>query len=194
MQRPANLKNRTSLCSEMEEELRSVVLCDQKFACIKKLNMLPRFLKLINYGREALFRNNSFEIGLIYYKFLEFWYDINEKEMIIEYVLRLFTFYKSKNELVEAAFSLQNYALRLNWTNNSDNFELALLSKRLKLDTTIESGIKEKLYWTIVELFGAANFWELGIPILKELAAHYENENIDYEQLARVMGKMQGNF
>jgi hypothetical protein len=68
MKRPANLTTRNMLCTELEKELHSVVLCDKKFSCVKKLNMLPRFLKLINYGREALFRNNSFEIGLIYYK------------------------------------------------------------------------------------------------------------------------------
>lgn len=68
MKRPTNLATRNTLCTELEKELRSVVLCDKKFACVKKLNMLPRFLKLISYGREALFRDNPFEIGLIYYK------------------------------------------------------------------------------------------------------------------------------
>lgn len=84
MKRPNNLTNRASLCSEMERELKSVVLCDHKFTKIKKLNMLPNFLKLINYGREALFRSNSYEIAFIYYKFLQFWREINEKEMILE--------------------------------------------------------------------------------------------------------------
>ncbi|KAI6182639.1 hypothetical protein M3Y97_00402500 [Aphelenchoides bicaudatus] len=190
MKRPTSLKSRNTLCTELEKELHSFVLCDQKFSCVKKLNMLPTFLKLINYGREALFRNNPFEIGLIYYKFLEFWYEIGEKELILEYILRLYTFHKNQDELVEAALSLQNYALRLSWTNNEDAPELRPLTKSLKLEVKSERQIKEHLYWHVSELFGMASAWELAIPILKELATHYETVNLDYEQLGNVMEKL----
>lgn len=193
MKGSANLPNRMTLCSEMEHELQNVVLCDQKFTSINKLNKLPCFLKLINYGRESALRNNPFEIGLIYYKFLEFWYEIDEKEMIVEYILRLYTFHKSKDDFIQAAYSLQNYAIQLRWSNHSSVDELSTLSKRLKLDTNVESEVKERLYWMICELFEKGQFWELAIPLLKELAKHYETEKIDYEKLAKVMGKLQGN-
>jgi hypothetical protein len=177
----------------MEGELRSVVLCDQKFTNSKILNMLPRFLKLVNFGREALYRNNSYEISLIYYNLLLFWYEINDKSMIVEYILRLHFFQKSKNELIEAAFCLQNYAVCLSWTNHDSGIpELDTISKRLQLNTNIESEIKEKLYWIICDLFGKAKFWELAIPLLKELCRHYETEKIDYEKLSHVMDRLKG--
>lgn len=190
--RTFSLINRATLCSELENEMYSVVLCDKKFSWVKKLNALPRFLKLINYGREALFRNNSYEIGLIFHKLLEFWRETNEPEMALEYIIRLYKFHKSNNDFVEAAFSLQNYAVRLNWTKHADSPELSILSKRLKIQPGNESDIKEQLFWEISELFGRANAWELAVPTLKELAYHYETLKLDYEQLGNVMGKLKG--
>lgn len=112
--------------------------------------------------------------------------------MALEYILRLYSFHKNQNELIEAAFSLQNYALRLNWTNDADVPELVPLSKCLKFDVTNESRIKERLFWHISELFGSADAWELAIPILKELALHYETIKLDYEQLGNAMDKLRG--
>jgi hypothetical protein len=114
--------------------------------------------------------------------------------MALEYIIRLYNFHKSQNDLVEAAFSLQNYALRLNWANDADAPELVPLSKCLKIETSNESQIKERLFWHISELFGSANVWELAIPILKELAVHYETNSLDYEQLGNVMDKLKGLF
>jgi hypothetical protein len=112
--------------------------------------------------------------------------------MALEYIVRLYTFHKNQDDLVEAALSLQNYALHLNWANNLDAPELAPLSKCLKFDISAENQIKERLFWHISELFAAAEAWELSIPILKELASHYETIRLDYEQLGNVMDKLKG--
>lgn len=118
---------------------------------------------------------------------LEFYNEINRKEMYIRYLHKLCDLHLECENFIEAGFALKQHARLLNW---SDDVLPNLLrsSKYPHCDT--HKDLKEQLYYDIVENFDKGRLWEAGLGLCKELDALYENETYDYNQLSQIHGKI----
>ncbi|XP_028968827.1 dedicator of cytokinesis protein 1 [Galendromus occidentalis] len=118
---------------------------------------------------------------------LEFYNDINRKEMYIRYLHKLCDLHLECENFIEAGFALKHHAKLLNW---SDDVLPNMLrsSKYPHCDTHRE--LKEHLYYDILENFDKGRLWEAGLGLCKELVALYENETYDYNQLSLLHGKI----
>ncbi|XP_071089559.1 dedicator of cytokinesis protein 1-like isoform X4 [Haliotis cracherodii] len=117
---------------------------------------------------------------------LDFYHDINRKEMYIRYLHKLCDLHLDCDNFTEAAYTLMLYAKLLQWTEES-------LPPMLQNDKYQESlthrELKEKLYYDIINYFEQGKMWEKGIELCKEMARMYEQELIDYPNLSLILKK-----
>ncbi|XP_071039760.1 dedicator of cytokinesis protein 1 isoform X2 [Parasteatoda tepidariorum] len=118
---------------------------------------------------------------------LEFYHEINRREMYIRYLYKLCELHLDCENYVEAAFTLKLHAKLLRWSDEP-------LSQLLKNDKhpTCETHreLKECLYYDIINYFDKGKLWEAGLALCKELVTQYENEVFDYIQLSALLKRM----
>ncbi|KAF8795296.1 Dedicator of cytokinesis protein 1 like protein [Argiope bruennichi] len=118
---------------------------------------------------------------------LEFYHEINRREMYIRYLYKLCDLHLDCENYVEAAFTLKLHAKLLRWSEEP-------LSQLLKNDKypncETHRELKECLYYDILDYFDKGKLWESGLALCKELAVQYENEVFDYIQLSILLKRM----
>uniref|UniRef100_T1IIV8 Dedicator of cytokinesis protein 1 n=1 Tax=Strigamia maritima TaxID=126957 RepID=T1IIV8_STRMM len=119
---------------------------------------------------------------------LEFYNEINRKEMYIRYLYKLSDLHLECDNYTEAAFTLNLHAKLLKWSNES-------LQLILKNDKHPNCGthheLKEALYYDMIDYFDKGKvMWELALILCKELSEQYENEIFDYTQLSSLLKRM----
>ncbi|XP_049300946.1 dedicator of cytokinesis protein 1 isoform X1 [Anopheles funestus] len=118
---------------------------------------------------------------------LQFYSDVNRKEMYIRYVDKLYELHMEFDNFTEAAYTLKLHSNELNWDETP--LSLLLKSKRHYSCSTHRT-LKEQLYRSMIDLFDKGKMWECAIDLCKELAQQYENEVYDYLSLSEQYKKM----
>lgn len=118
---------------------------------------------------------------------LDFYSEINRKEMYIRYVNKLCDLHLECDNYTEAAYSLKLHSKLLNWS--SDSLPPLLKSIRYPHCQTHRE-LKEALYYDIIHYFDKGKMWECALSVCKELVKQYEEETFDYYQLAGLHRRM----
>lgn len=118
---------------------------------------------------------------------LQFYSEVNRKEMYIRYVNKLCDLHMEFENYTEAAFTLKLHSNLLRW----DDTQLSsLLKSHRHPNCQTHRQLKESIYNEIIEYFHNGKQWECAINMCKELAQQYENEVYDYNKLSRIHLKM----
>ncbi|XP_046384567.1 dedicator of cytokinesis protein 1 isoform X4 [Ischnura elegans] len=118
---------------------------------------------------------------------LDFYSEINRKEMYIRYVNKLCDLHLECDNYTEAAFTLRLHSKLLNW---SDNPLPTLLKSNRYPHCQTHRELKENLYDDIIEYFDKGKMWEYALDVCKELVKEYESETYDYNNLSVLLQKM----
>ncbi|XP_071445315.1 dedicator of cytokinesis protein 1 isoform X2 [Hetaerina americana] len=118
---------------------------------------------------------------------LDFYSEINRKEMYIRYVNKLCDLHLECDNYTEAAFTLRLHSKLLNW---SDNSLPPLLKSNRYPNCQTHRELKESLYYDIIDYFDKGKMWEYALDVCKELVKEYEVETYDYNQLSMLLKKM----
>ncbi|XP_043247936.1 dedicator of cytokinesis protein 1 isoform X3 [Colletes gigas] len=118
---------------------------------------------------------------------LEFYSEINRKEMYIRYVNKLCELHLECDNYTEAAYSLKLHSQLLAW---SDQPLLPILRSHRYLSCQTHRELKEALYNDMIEYFDKGKMWECALAVCKELVAQYEEETFDYLQLSILLIRM----
>lgn len=118
---------------------------------------------------------------------LQFYSEVNRKEMYIRYVNKLCDLHMEFDNFTEAAFTLRLHSNLLLW--NDTQLSSLLRSHRYSMCKTHRQ-LKESLYNEIIDLFDKGKMWECAIEMCKELAQQFENEIFDYRSLSIIHTKL----
>lgn len=118
---------------------------------------------------------------------LQFYSEVNRKEMYIRYVNKLCDLHMEFDNFTEAAFTLKLHSNLLMW---NDNQLSSLLRSHRHSGCQTHRQLKESLYNEIIEYFDKGKMWECAIDMCKELAQQYENEIFDYKSLSYIHVKL----
>ncbi|KAK2584698.1 hypothetical protein KPH14_007033 [Odynerus spinipes] len=118
---------------------------------------------------------------------LEFYSEINRKEMYIRYVNKLCELHLECDNYTEAAYTLKLHSQLLAWSDQP--LSPLLISHRYPLCQTHRE-LKEALYNDMIEYFDKGKMWECALSVCKELVAQYEEETFDYLQLSILLRRM----
>ncbi|KAK3913017.1 Dedicator of cytokinesis protein 1 [Frankliniella fusca] len=115
---------------------------------------------------------------------LDFYSEINRKEMYIRYVNKLCDLHLECDNFTEAAHTLRLHSQLLQW---SDAPLPPLLRSPRHLNCDTHRQLKEALYYDIVKYFDKGKMWEMALAVCKELEKQYEEEVMDYTQLSELL-------
>ncbi|XP_014253314.1 dedicator of cytokinesis protein 1 isoform X3 [Cimex lectularius] len=118
---------------------------------------------------------------------LDFYSEINRKEMYIRYLNKLCDLHLECDNFTEAAYTLKLHSNLLSWSD--DSLHMLLRSSRYPNCTTHRQ-LKEALYTKIIEYFDQGKMWECAVEICKELADQYENHFYDLKRLSSLLKDM----
>lgn len=121
------------------------------------------------------------------FSLLQFYSEVNRKEMYIRYVYKLCDLHMEFENYTEAAFTLKLHTELLLWKDTE--LSPLLRSHRLHQCRTHRE-LKEALYYEIIDYFDKGKMWECAIDMCKVLVEIYENEVYDYLKLAELLKKM----
>lgn len=134
---------------------------------------------------------------------LDFYSEINRKEMYIRYVNKLCDLHLECDNFTEAAYTLQLHSNLLNWSDET----LPPLVKSVRYsDSLTHRQLKEALYYNIIDYFNkgkvsgarekyrgfkgfSCQMWEFALQKCEELVQVYK-ETFDYEQLSELHKRM----
>ncbi|XP_041370196.1 dedicator of cytokinesis protein 1-like isoform X4 [Gigantopelta aegis] len=115
---------------------------------------------------------------------LDFYHDINRKEMYIRYLHKLCDLHLECDNFTEAAHTLLLYSRLLQW---SDDGLPPMLNNSKYSSSLSQRELKEKIYYDIISNLDKGKMWETGIEMCKELARMYEEELFDYKSLSTIL-------
>ncbi|XP_034240436.1 dedicator of cytokinesis protein 1 isoform X3 [Thrips palmi] len=115
---------------------------------------------------------------------LDFYSEINRKEMYIRYVNKLCDLHLDCDNFTEAAHTLRLHSQLLQWSDAS--LPPLLRSPRHAYCHTHRQ-LKEALYYDIIKFFDKGKMWEMALVVCKELERQYEEEVMDYTQLSELL-------
>ncbi|XP_054081200.1 dedicator of cytokinesis protein 1 isoform X2 [Zeugodacus cucurbitae] len=157
----------------------------------KFVNMVTKLMeRLLEY--RCIIQDESKENRMACtFSLLQFYSQVNRKEMYIRYVYKLCDLHMEFNNYTEAAFTLKLHTELLQWTDT----ELSpLLRSHRHMACRTHRELKEALYYEIIEYFDRGMMFECAIDMCKVLAQEYENEIYDYLKLAKLLVKMSQFF
>ncbi|XP_063907750.1 dedicator of cytokinesis protein 1 isoform X2 [Zophobas morio] len=118
---------------------------------------------------------------------LDFYSEINRKEMYIRYLNKLYDLHMECDNYTEAAYTIELHAKLLNW---SDDDLLQILKSNRHAHAQTHRQLKEALYYNIIENYDKGRLWECAIEKCQELATQFQSETFDYEQLSQLYRRM----
>ncbi|XP_030369556.1 dedicator of cytokinesis protein 1 isoform X2 [Scaptodrosophila lebanonensis] len=121
------------------------------------------------------------------FSLLQFYSEVNLKEMYIRYVYKLCALHMEFENYTEAAFTLKLHTELLLWNDTE-------LTPQLQTDRhrhcRTHRELKEALYFDVIDYFDKGKQWECAIDMCKVLTEQYENEIYDYIKLAKLLKTM----
>ncbi|VEN37348.1 unnamed protein product [Callosobruchus maculatus] len=153
----------------------------------KFVKIVSRLMESLLEYRSIIIDENKENTMSCTVNLLDFYSEINKKEMYIRYLNKLFDLHLECENFTEAAYTLELHAKLLHWSDE-------LLSPLLKGDkydkARTHRELKEALYYTIIENYSKGKMWECAIKKCQELAQQYEQETFDYERLSDLHHRM----
>ncbi|KAL1137917.1 hypothetical protein AAG570_009612 [Ranatra chinensis] len=116
---------------------------------------------------------------------LDFYSEINRKEMYIRYVNKLCDLHLECDNFTEAAYTLKLHAKLLSWM---DTPLQGMLRNSKYPHCHTHRQLKEALYFDILQYFDLGKMWECAIEVCKELVKQFEES--DLQQLSTLLRKM----
>ncbi|XP_068248217.1 dedicator of cytokinesis protein 1 isoform X5 [Palaemon carinicauda] len=117
---------------------------------------------------------------------LDFYSEINRKELYLRYVYKLQDLHLGCDNYTEAGYTLLQHANLLRWS--SEDLQPALKSPLVRCVKHDE--LKEKLYERIISYFDKGQMWEDALQLCKELVKHYEEVILNYTKLSDLLKRM----
>ncbi|KAM7361679.1 dedicator of cytokinesis protein myoblast city isoform 1-T2 [Cochliomyia hominivorax] len=153
----------------------------------KFVNMVTKLMdRLLEY--RCIIQDESKENRMACtFSLLQFYSQVNRKEMYIRYVYKLCDLHMEFDNYTEAAFTLKLHTELLCW-NDTELSPLLRSHRHIQCRTHRE--LKEALYYEVIDYFDKGKMWECAIDMCKVLAQQYENEIYDYIKLADLLKKM----
>lgn len=122
---------------------------------------------------------------------LQFYSEVNRKEMYIRYVNKLCDLHMEFDNFPEAAYTLKLHSKLLYW----DDTQLSPLLRSCRHPhCQTHRHLKEELYKEIIRFFDDGKMWECALEVCKELAQQYEYEVFDYIGLSQLHIQMSKFF
>nr|XP_018917246.1 PREDICTED: dedicator of cytokinesis protein 1 isoform X2 [Bemisia tabaci] len=118
---------------------------------------------------------------------LDFYSEINRKEMYIRYVNKLCDLHLECDNYTEAAYTLRLHSKLLSW---SDSMLPPLLKSNKYPLCQTHRQLKDAIYRDMIIYFDKGKMWECALSICKELVQQYEDETYDYFQLSTLLRRM----
>ncbi|KAG5888714.1 hypothetical protein JTB14_035777 [Gonioctena quinquepunctata] len=154
---------------------------------VKFVKIVSRLMESLLEYRSIIMDENKDNIMSCTVNLLDFYSEINKKEMYIRYLNKLCDLHLECHNFTEAAYTLELHTKLLYWSDEMLNS----LLKGDKYDTArTHRQLKEALYYTIIENYSKGKMWECAIKKCQELAEQYEQETFDYERLSDLHKRM----
>ncbi|BES96169.1 Dedicator of cytokinesis [Nesidiocoris tenuis] len=118
---------------------------------------------------------------------LDFYSEINRKEMYVRYLNKLCDLHLECDNYTEAAFTLKLYSKLLSW---SDAPLASFLRGSKYAHCTTHRQLKETLYHSIIHYFDLGKMWECAVDACKELVQQYEEQTYDLKRLSGLLRDM----
>ncbi|XP_031352316.1 dedicator of cytokinesis protein 1-like isoform X2 [Photinus pyralis] len=154
---------------------------------IKFVKMVSRLMERLLEYRSIITDENKENRMSCTVNLLDFYSEINRKEMYIRYVNKLCDLHLECDNHTEAAYTLQLHSNLLNW---SDEMLPPLLKSNRYSDCHTHRQLKEALFYNIIDYFDKGKMWECALKKCEELARQYKEETFDYEQLSELHKRM----
>ncbi|XP_030761843.1 dedicator of cytokinesis protein 1 isoform X2 [Sitophilus oryzae] len=165
-------------------------LCDQhtsmKEEGVKFVLIVSRLMESLLEYRNILSDENKENTMSCTVNLLDFYSEINKKEMYIRYMNKLVDLHIECENYTEAAFALELHTKLLRWSDES----LPLLFSKFAVNAKTHRQLKTALYNQIIGNFNNGKMWEYAIEKCKELAQQYEQETFDYEELSQLHNQL----
>ncbi|XP_018575461.1 dedicator of cytokinesis protein 2 isoform X2 [Anoplophora glabripennis] len=154
---------------------------------IKFVKIVSRLMESLLEYRQIITDENKENTMSCTVNLLDFYSEINKKEMYIRYLNKLFDLHLDCDNFTEAAYTLELHTKLLNWSEEA----LSPLLKGEKYVTEkTHRQLKETLYYTIIDNYSKGKMWECAIKKCQELAEQYEQETFDYDHLSDLHKRM----
>ncbi|KAL0128381.1 hypothetical protein PUN28_003578 [Cardiocondyla obscurior] len=154
---------------------------------LRFVDTIARLMERLLQYRDIIHAESQEHRMLCTVNLLEFYSEINRKEMYIRYVNKLCELHLECDNYTEAAYSLKLHSQLLAWSDQP--LSPLLISHRYPLCQTHRE-LKEALYNDIIDYFDKGRMWECALAVCKELVSQYEEETFDYLQLSVLLRRM----
>lgn len=124
------------------------------------------------------------------FSLLQFYFNVQRREMYINYVNKLCDLHRELDNHTEAAFTLKLHSDLLMW----DDQPVSTMLNPRHPECKTHRQLKVTLYNEIIDLFDEGKMWECAIDMCKELAKQYEFEIYDYLSLSNLHMRMAGFY
>ncbi|XP_072385409.1 dedicator of cytokinesis protein 2 isoform X1 [Diabrotica undecimpunctata] len=153
---------------------------------VKFVKIVSRLMESLLEYRNIITDENKENTMSCTVNLLDFYSEINKKEMYIRYLNKLYDLHLECDNFTEAAYTLELHTKLLNWSDEP----LSSLLKGDKNNAKTHRQLKEDLYYRIIENYSKGKMWECAIKKCQELAEQYEQETFDYERLSDLHTRM----
>ncbi|XP_020283330.1 dedicator of cytokinesis protein 1 isoform X3 [Pseudomyrmex gracilis] len=154
---------------------------------LRFVDIIAKLMERLLQYRDIIHAESQEHRMLCTVNLLEFYSEINRKEMYIRYVNKLCELHLECDNYTEAAYSLKLHSQLLAWSDQP--LSPLLISHRYPLCQTHRE-LKEALYNDIIDYFDKGRMWECALAVCKELVSQYEEETFDYLQLSVLLRRM----
>ncbi|KAG5343195.1 DOCK1 protein, partial [Acromyrmex heyeri] len=154
---------------------------------LRFVDTISRLMERLLQYRDIIHAESQEHRMLCTVNLLEYYFEINRKEMYIRYVNKLCELHLECDNYTEAAYSLKLHSQLLAWSDQP--LSPLLISHRYPLCQTHRE-LKEALYNDIIDYFDKGRMWECALAVCKELVSQYEEETFDYLQLSVLLIRM----
>ncbi|XP_076266832.1 dedicator of cytokinesis protein myoblast city isoform X3 [Rhynchophorus ferrugineus] len=158
---------------------------------VKFVRIVSQLMESLLEYRSILSDDNKENTMSCTVNLLDFYSEINKRDMYIRYLNKLVDLHIECENFTEAAFTLELHTKLLEWSDAPLPMVLKNLSCTPELkDLKTHRQFKTLLYDQIIENYSKGKMWEYAISKCKELAEQYEKETFDYEELSRLHSKL----
>ncbi|CAH1099777.1 unnamed protein product [Psylliodes chrysocephalus] len=154
---------------------------------VKFVKIVSRLMESLLEYRSIIIDENKESTMSCTVNLLDFYSEINKKEMYIRYLNKLYELHLECDNFTEAAYTLELHTKLLHWSDETLN---SLLKGDKHDGAKTHRQLKEDLYYTIIENYSKGKMWECAIKKCQELAGQYEEKTFDYERLSKLHHQM----
>ncbi|XP_063609034.1 dedicator of cytokinesis protein 1-like isoform X2 [Penaeus indicus] len=156
---------------------------------LKLVNTVSRLMdRLLQYRTIMNTPDNSAETRMsCTVNLLDFYSEINRKELYLRYVYKLSELHLACDNYTEAGYTLLQHASLLRWAHEA--LQTSLRSP-IYPHLGYHDDLKERLYNEVISFFDKGKMWEDALKLCKELMQQYEEVTMNYTKLSELLTRM----